>query len=573
MPTAIFHNGRFFTSEPGGTNHAFATCVAVDTDTGLITYVGNNDEAAKLKHTSDNSNDIDNATTTTRHDMQNRIVLPGFIDGHMHLLMMGQSLQKCGLEHCKSLADIRASIAAFARSNPDLPRIMCKGWMHSMMVSSSSSDDDAVAPIPLASMLDGIDPRPIFIDSKDLHSSWCSTSALAELGVLEPGFPDPEGGRIYRDPHTGRASGYLTESAAVVIVWPHVAKVATMEQKLEAIAGAVQAYSASGYTGVVEMAMDENAWEALQVLRQQYAQRPGDVLPMRFAVHWLVMPRKTEAENLAQVDRAIALSREFNSKSSPDCRVVGIKIICDGIIDGCTAALVEPCSDAKATDCAPIWSPAELAPVVRKADAAGLQCALHAIGDMAVHNAINALEHNTQPGSRHRIEHLELTSSEDAARLGKLGITASIQPVHADPAILRAWPSLLGKKRCGRAFAYKDFADSGAVLALGSDAPTAPHAPMRNLYTATTRRSAREPELENTVNPHFALDLSAAVSAATAGSAYSCFADSWAGSIAVGKSADFAVVDMHWDKNKLLAAQVEQTWFKGNKVFDASVST
>lgn len=567
MPTAVFHNGRFFTSDSGGANHAFATCVAVDTDTGLITYVGNNDNTTTT-------------TTTTRHDMQDRIVLPGFIDGHMHLLMMGQSLQKCGLEHCKSLADIRASIATFARSNPDLPRIMCKGWMHSMMVSSSddgATEDDSSSGdslVPLASMLDDIDPRPIFIDSKDLHSSWCSTSALAELGVLEPGFPDPEGGKIYRDPHTGRASGYLTESAAVVIVWPHVAKVASMEQKLEAIAGAVQAYSASGYTGVVEMAMDENAWEALQVLREQYAQRSGSaVLPMRFAVHWLVTPRKTEADNLAQVDRAIALSREFNSKSSPDCRVVGIKIICDGIIDGCTAALVEPYSDPKATDCAPIWSPAELAPVVRKADAAGLQCALHAIGDMAVHNAINALEHNTQPGSRHRIEHLELTSSEDAARLGKLGITASIQPVHADPAILRAWPALLGKKRCGRAFAYKDFAHSGAVLALGSDAPTAPHAPMRNLYTATTRRSAREPELEDTVNPQFALDLSAAVSAATAGSAYSCFADSWAGSIAIGKSADFAVVDMHWDKNKLLAAEVTQTWFKGNKVFDASVST
>ncbi|KAJ1337785.1 amidohydrolase family protein [Microdochium nivale] len=542
MPLAAFTNGRFFVAGRGGANHSFASCAVVDTDSGLITHVGREDDAQV-------------AEAAQRHDMGGRVVLPGFVDGHMHLLMMGQSLQKCGLEACKNLADIQATIAAFAREHPAAERIMCKGWMHSM------TDGKA-----LASMLDGIDPRPIFIDSKDLHSAWCNSAALDELGVHD--MPDPEGGTIHRDPDTGRASGYLTESAAVVIVWPHVAKVASMDEKLVAIQAAIDAYNAVGYTGLVEMAMDENGWEALQVLRQKTLRDTGKPLAMRFAVHWLVTPCKTEAENLAQVDRAIELSKQFSAANSQDCRIVGIKIICDGIIDGCTAALLEPYADPQATECAPIWSPAELAPVVRKADAAGLQCALHAIGDAAVRNAIDALEHNAQPGHRHRIEHLELASAADAARLGKLGITASIQPVHADPAILRAWPSLLGHERCGRAFAYKEFADGGAVLALGSDAPTAPHAPLRNLYTATTRRSAREPELEDMVNPHFALDLAAAVSAATEGSAYSCFAEGWAGSIATGKSADFAVVDMQWDKDKLLETRVVQTWFKGAKVFD-----
>ncbi|KXJ97255.1 amidohydrolase 3 [Microdochium bolleyi] len=548
MPLAVFTNGRFFVADQGGANHSFASCAVADTDSGLLTHVGHEDDAQVAEA-------LAAAPAAQRHDMGGHVVLPGFIDGHMHLLMMGQSLQKCGLEACKNLDDIRATIARFAKDNPDASRIMCKGWMHFM------TDGKA-----LASMLDDIDPRPIFIDSKDLHSAWCNTAALDELGVHD--MPDPEGGKIHRDPATGRASGYLTESAAVVIMWPHVAKVARMEEKLDAIRAAIDAYNASGYTGLVEMAMDENGWEALQVLREQTLRDTGKPLAMRFAVHWLVTPRKTEADNLAQVDRAIELNRLFNARDSPDCRIVGIKIICDGIIDGCTAALLEPYADPAATECGPIWSPAELAPVVRKADAAGLQCALHAIGDAAIRNAIDALEQHTQPGRRHRIEHLELASAADAARLGKLGITASIQPVHADPAILRAWPSLLGHERCGRAFAYKEFADGGAVLALGSDAPTAPHAPLRNLYTATTRRSAREPESEATVNPHFALDLAAAVSAATQGSAYSCFAEPWAGSIAVGKSADFAVVDMQWDKDKLLDTRVVQTWFKGAKVFN-----
>ena len=101
-------------------------------------------------------------------------------------------------------------------------------------------------------------------------------------------------------------------------------------------------------------------------------------------------------------------------------------------------------------------------------------------------NAVNALESVAAPGLRHRIEHLELSSPEDAERLGKLGITASVQAVHSDPAVLHAWPRLIGD-RCDQAFAYKKFLDYGAVLVLGTDAPTAPHTPWENLYVATTR--------------------------------------------------------------------------------------
>ncbi|KAI1388098.1 amidohydrolase family-domain-containing protein [Hypoxylon trugodes] len=537
--TTLFHNGRFFQSAPGGKDPSFADSLLID-ESGRITHIGSiSDEQIKTAESSGGG--------VVKHDMRSRIILPGFIDGHMHLLMLGQSLQKAGLEACKNLQDIRQTIKEFAASHPSVVRIMCKGWMHSMTNGEA-----------LASMIDDLDPRPIFIDSKDLHSTWCNTAALDEMGVQD--MPDPEGGKIHRD-ENGKASGLLSEAAAVTIVWPHIAKVAPMEEKLAALRGAVKAYNASGYTGLVEMAMDENAWEALQVLRQT------EDLSIRIAVHWLITPRKTEAENLAQVDRAIELNRQFNADTSPDCRIVGIKVIGDGIIDGCTAGLSEPYS-LNGVSCEPIWSLAELGPVVRKADAAGLQCALHAIGDKTIRVAIDALEQNATPGRRHRIEHLELASPEDAIRLGKLGITASIQPVHADPAILRVWPSLLGPSRCERAFAYKEFADGGAVLALGSDAPTAPHAPLRNAYTATTRRSAREPELTDRMNPHFALELAAAIAAGTEGSAYSCFADQWAGKLETGREADFVVVDMDWDANKLLEAKVVQTWFKGMKIFD-----
>jgi len=313
------------------------------------------------------------------------------------------------------------------------------------------------------------------------------------------------------------------------------------------------------------MAMDENAWEALLALREHEAGK----LPMRVAAHWCILPGDGEEHRLKQVERAIELSRQYNATTSPDLRIAGIKIICDGVIDACTAALAEPyTSNAASPD--PIWTPDMLAPVVKKACDAGLQCALHAIGDQAVHNAINVLEEQGKPGQRHRIEHLELTKPADAARLGALGITASIQPVHSDPAILRAWSKLLGPDRVKRAFAYKEFADHGAMLAIGSDSPTAPHAPLPNLYVATTRKSAKQPDAGDApVNAEFKLGIAEAVSAATIGAAYSCFAEERIGSLEVGKAADFVVVDMRFEPGSLLKAKVMQTWYAGEKVYEA----
>ncbi|KAK6079466.1 amidohydrolase YtcJ 1 [Seiridium cupressi] len=535
----VFHNGKFFQSTgTDGRRHHFAECVVADA-AGEIVHVGQLGDAQVAQA---------ETAGATRHDMQGRIVLPGFFDGHIHLLTLGQSLKSVPLEHCKNLEDIRKTIKEYARANPSVPRIVCKGWMFSMTPGKVTS-----------AMLDDLDPRPIFIDEKSLHATWCNTAGLEELDIADT--PDPVGGTIERDAE-GKATGVLLESCVMLIIWPHLAKIASMDEKLTLIKGAIDAFNAEGYTGAIDMALDENALEAIRNLRQR------EELPFRLAAHWLIAPKKDPSETLAQVDRAIELQKELNAETSPDFRIAGIKIICDGIIDACTAALTEPYS-SNGVDCGPLWTLEKIAPVVKKADEAGLQCALHAIGDYTIRMAIDALEQNATVGRRHRIEHLELAMPQDAARLGKLGITASIQPVHSDPAILRAWPELLGEDRCERAFAYKDFGDGGAVLALGSDAPTAPHGPLQNIYTATTRRSAREPELQTAVNPHFALELSAAIAGATAGSAYSCFADNLAGKLDIGLSADFAVVDMEWNAETLLQAKVKQTWFKAKKVFEA----
>lgn len=479
-------------------------------------------------------------------DLQQRIILPSFIDGHMHLLLLGQSLRKLDLTHCKSLEDIRSTIKAYAVANPDLPTILCKNWFHSMTPNGVH-----------ASMLDDLDPRPIFIDNSTLHSCWCSTAALQKLDVSE--LPDPVGGKIYRDTD-GKPSGLLDEGAMMSIVWPYQASSSPKEDRMEAIKAAVQEYNKAGYTAVVEMAMDEQAWDAVVTLREAHPD-----LAIRIAAYWLIKPTTDFKANSNQVRRAIEMSTKYNAESSLDARIVGIKVICDGVVDACTAYLSQPYGNVALPP--PIWEKQYLELVIKEADEGGLQIALHAIGDGAIKMALDSLEKYGTPGRRHRIEHLELASPEDSIRLGKLGLTASIQPVHADPSILKAWTRLLGEDRCKRAFAYREFADAGALMAIGSDSPTAPWAPLENLYVATTRKSSRRPEYTETFNGHFCLGMCESVVAGTNGVARSVFAEDRFGSLEVGKLADFIVMDMEWNTNALLKAAVKETWFAGRRVY------
>lgn len=532
----LFFNGRILAGTGAGFQGEPRFADSMLVEEGKITAIGSQSEIIPRERIS----------SMEARDLQQRTVLPGFIDGHMHLLLLGQSLRKLDLQHCKSVDDIKATIKEYAVANPNASSILCKNWRHSMTPNGVTT-----------AMLDDVDSRPIFVDASSLHSCWCNSTALKALGVAS--MPDPAGGKIHRD-SVGNPSGLLDEAAMMAIVWPYQAASSSKEERIEAIRAAIGVYNSAGYTGVVEMAMDEEAWDALVTL---YTIEPD--IALRIAAYWLIKPTENSEANSKQVQRAIELSRQYNATTSPDLRIVGIKIVCDGIIDACTAYLSEPYAPVGSPP--PIWTREYLDPVVKQADAAGIQVALHAIGDAAVKMAIDAIEKNASPGKRHRIEHIELASPEDAKRLGELGLTASIQPVHADPSILKEWPRLLGEDRCQRAFAYREFADSGALMAIGSDSPTSPYAPMHNLYVATTRQSARDPQYTEAVNKHFQLGMCEAVVAASTGAARSVFSEERTGSLEVGKLADFIVADMRWNADALLEAKVEETWYGGRKVW------
>ncbi|KIW33281.1 uncharacterized protein PV07_00141 [Cladophialophora immunda] len=550
MPRTIIRNARLFTSTDDSENLVPGCLVFQD---GVIEYVGPEEEDEGSKALSQ-ALGSDGSSATEIIDAANRVVTPGFIDAHVHMLHFGLSLGKLDIMACTTLEQIRAKIHTFAASHPSAPRILCKGWIQ------ASTGGHA-----LAGMLDDLDPRPIYVEALDLHSVWCSSAALTELGV-DAATKDPPGGTIHRDAQ-GRPSGLLDEGALPSLVWPFLSKTLTAEQKQAALHEAVSAYTQAGYTGVIDMAMDEDEWDALET----YRARNG--LPLHVAAHWLIPYSDSEREIQASLDRAIAMHGKFPPSASPSFCVVGIKLIGDGVVDSCTAALSQPYG-ARRDPVEPIWPAAMMARVIDRADAAGLQCAVHAIGDRTITQTIDAfarLNDRHRPLSshrpRHRIEHLELASERDAKRLGDLGITASVQPVHSDPALFKAWPALLGTHRCRRAFPYREFLEAGAPLAFGTDAPTAAHLPLPNLYNATTRRSAIEPASLDRTTPQFAVSLAAALKAATAGAAYSRHAERWMGSLQKGKSADFVMLDTDWTPEGLLAARVRQTWFQGRKEF------
>jgi predicted amidohydrolase YtcJ len=480
-------------------------------------------------------------------DLNERVVVPGLIDAHTHLLFFGLSRNKLDLTYSKSLDEVKNAISEYARDHPELPRILCRGW------HQPSTGRQA-----LATMLDGLDSRPIYVEALDLHSTWVSSAALDELpldhvkGLGNHQVPCDE---------NGRPTGLFAEGGQVDIVWAYLNETYTVEDKQAALKSAFEAYISAGYTGVIDMAMDHNAWDALILYRERHGS-----LPIHVAAHWLITPPGSGGDMSAKVDEAISQFEKWNPKEFPDFCITGVKLICDGVVDGCTAALSHPYT-GQSDIVNPLWPAETMDTVVSCVAKAGLQVAIHAIGDAAVTQAVNAIGKADTPQGRHRIEHLEVTSADDAKRLGQLGITASVQPVHSDPAILADYPKLIGSHLWERAFAYKEFLDGGACVAFGTDAPTAVHLPMPNMYNATTRKSAMRVEMTEQTNVHQAFTISQAFHAATTGAAYSRFAESWTGSLKVGLSADFIVLDSKWTPETLLEAKVEQTWSRGKKLF------
>lgn len=523
----IYSGGRVFTADP---QRPWAE--ALVTDGELIVAVGSLDECAEA------------AGDDAEHvDVSGCVVMPGFVDGHAHLLMTGSALGKAQLRTATTLDEIRRRLVEWAEANPDSPYVLGTSFLFDALPNNE----------PTRQMLDDLFPdRPVFIDSFDLHCGWVNSAALAMMEITAD-TPDPIGGEIRRDPATGEATGYLLETALHYHMWAFLARTddATRDRYL---ATAIQALNESGTTTAVDMAVGPD--DAAAFTR---AEANGS-LSLRVIGHWVISNTGVEADNLAQVEEA---ARRRDAHTGGRFRVAGIKLIVDGTIDACTAAMVEPYTTGTNADL--IWPAEALNPVVELADRLGLQVACHAIGDLAVRTAIDAIERaqqvNGTQGRRHRIEHLEYADAVDIPRLGALGITASMQPVHVDPAIAENWEAMLGPERAAEGFNWPGYIGTGATLAFGTDTPTAPHMSLPNMYIASTRRSPGDPTLEP-LRPDFALPVDEAIVHGTKDAAWASFEEDRLGVLRPGACADLVVIDDDPFANgpdALLTARVRRT--------------
>lgn len=450
------------------------------------------------------------------------LVVPGFIDGHAHLHMHGESSLRADLSRARDVPEIVRLLEEWSSRNDSSPRVLGKGWyVHSLGGQA-----------PTRQVLDVAFPdRPCYLDAADLHSVWVNTAALRELGI-DDSTPDPIGGRIHRDA-SGRATGLLDETVVTTMVWPFLASQRSEDELDRHLRQAIADFHEVGVTSVVDMAVDERGWQSFE--RVAAAGGP----PLQIGAHWLVDAAAPLDERMRTVDRAAGTATD----PQQGLHTRGIKIISDGVIDGCTAALSVPYTTGDMPP--PIWPVSEMVEVIGAAHNAGLAVAVHAIGDAAVTQTLDAYETVLGPrasGHRHRIEHLEYTDPDAARRCAEMGLVVSMQPIHADPYGLTNWVEVLGPERAARGFAWPEYTSAGAVLAFSTDTPTAPHSALGNLWVATTRRSVVDTAIAPLAE-HYSLPVVDALLHATRDAAWACGLDRTHGTLAPGMAADFAVLD------------------------------
>ena len=516
-PTTIYRNATVFTGDAEiAPREAFAVCG------GLIVAAGDLDSVRLAA-----------GAGAEEIDLGGALVTPGVTEGHSHMLMLGEALSKVQLRDAKTVAEVQERLAARRAEQPDAPRVLGVSWLFDIFEPGER---------PTAAMLDAaVADVPVILDANDLHSAWVNTAALEAMGITRE-TPDPVGGEIVRD-ENGDATGFLLETAAVKYCWGYLDTVSTDEDRDRFLRAAFDAYLETGVAASTEMSFGDPDLAAYRRLLD----RDGR-LPFPVNAHWLLTASGDLETDLAEVAKVAAIRDEVAATYGDKwLRIAGVKFILDGVIDACTAAMRAPYKDGAMPG--PIWEREFALPVAVAADAAGLQLALHAIGDEASTIALDMVQecinvNGPRADRRARVEHLEYVADDTIARMAALGVTASMQPVHCDPAVLDNWQAVLGDERAVNGFPWHKFRAAGVALALGTDAPTAPHEAPNNLFIAITAKSALD-RARAPYNPERVFSPEQALEAFTLGPAWAARRDGEFGRIASGYRATFVV----WDAN------------------------
>lgn len=480
--------------------------------------------------------------TDFRVDGEGRVMLPGMIDAHVHVMDIGFAALTLDLSDTTSLEDALARIKAFAEENPGRPWILGRGW---------NQEKWGLGRFPTAAELDAVVPdRPVWLERADNHANWANTLAIETAGVTAK-TPDPAGGKIIRDAR-GNPSGVFVDNA-IALVGKVVPAPRPAERDL-AFAKAQEVLLAKGVTAVADMGTKAPDWATFR--------RAGDSGRLMIRI----MSYADSFETLELMAGAAPTGWLYEDR----LRMGGIKLFLDGALGSRGASLKAPYADEHGTRGLPLLSPTQLRNLMSRAAMGNFQTAVHAIGDAAnaeVLDAIDELVESYSGDRRWRIEHAQIVDPVDIARLGRNGVIASMQPLHQTSDRLMA-EARLGPERLAGAYPWRSVVTAGGRLAFGSDAPVEPADPWAGMAAAISRTDANGEPFGGWF-PQETVSREQALAGFTADAAYAGFAEGRFGRLLPGERADFLFVDrdpLFASPEALREVRVLEVWIGGVKV-------
>lgn len=455
-------------------------------------------------------------------DARHQTLIPGLIDAHFHLEQYALAQQMVDCE-TPTRAECERRVAERAQQMPPGEWVLGHGWNQNDWPEGFGNNTD----------LDAVSPKnPVYLTAKSLHAAWANSLALEAAGIGAH-TSDPPRGRIGRNEH-GEANGILFEGAMELV--QAALPEPTPQQVAQAIRDVLPKLARMGLTGLHDF--DQRlCFSALQILHQR------EELTLRVV-------KSIPLEDLPYA-AALGLRTGFGDLH---LRIGGIKAFADGALGPRTAAMVQPYEGEVDNRGMLLLDSEELFEQGRMAIDNGLCIAVHAIGDRANHEVLNAFtqlrayekEQNTTHSFprfplRHRIEHVQVIHPDDTRRLAELGIIASMQPIHATSDMLMAdkyWGS-----RAALAYAWRTQLEHGATLAFGSDAPVESPNPFWGLHAAVTRRRPDGSPGPQGWYPAQKLTISDALLGFTSGPAYASYLENQLGKLMPGFLADLTILD------------------------------
>ena len=477
-----------------------------------------------------------------RLDGKGRVLIPGMIDAHVHVMDIGFGALTLDLSETTSLEDALAKIKAFAQDNPGRPWILGRGW---------NQEKWGLGRFPTAAELDAVvADRPVWLERADNHANWGNTLAITTAGVTAK-TPDPSGGKIIRDAK-GAPAGVFVDNAKALV--GKVVPPPRPEDRDLAFAKAQDVLLAKGVTAVADMGTSMADWGAFR--------RAGDSGRLQVRI----MAYANSFETLELVAGPEPTGWLYDDR----LRMGGIKLFLDGALGSRGAVLKAPYHDDAGAKGLPLLTPAQLRNLMSRASMDNFQSAVHAIGDAAnaeVLAAIEELSESYKGDRRWRIEHAQIVDPVDLPRLGKHGVIASMQPLHQTSDRLMA-EARLGPDRLVGAYPWRSVMTVGGRLAFGSDAPVEPADPFAGIAAAISRTDASGEPFGGWF-PQETVSRETALAGFTSDAAFAGFAEGRFGRLVPGERADFLLVDrdpLLASPDEIRSTQVIQVWIGGVKV-------